>query len=191
MFYLFSLILALNIQFKSQWHFLARRELGLLCRKFACPCDSRLVQGPLSRALWKPKSALNPGLGKPITQGWGASLARSILLTPDFCFALTHSGSGTPSVSVFLCLEIKSPTIVLLPPSKSSADGVPLYVPNVQVSNGKRRGRMSTTAGWLGFSLVGQFFVEWRDLGALSPSFLPFSNRFQLRKLPYLYSQFL
>lgn len=64
------------------------------------------------------------GCGSSITQGWGASLASGDPLALTSVLPVTHSGSGTSLLCTYVW-KMKGPTLVLLTPSKSSADGVP------------------------------------------------------------------
>lgn len=130
-------------------------------------------------------------------RGWGSPSLRAgvqawhrEILSPWLLLCLRPTLGCTHPV--FLCLENKESHYSSPSTFQKQCRWSPLCMyPMSKCQMVRDAGRMPTTAGWLGFSLVGQFFVEWVDLGlCLLPSF-PFSNCFQLRKLPYLCSQFL
>lgn len=150
------------------------------------------MQGPLSRALWKLQVCSQPlGAGEAHHQAGVQAWHREILsLLTSASLPRPTLGSGT-SHPVFLCLENKESHYSSPSTFQKQRRWSPLCMYPMSKCQMVRdeKNVHDGSISWLGI-FVRTVFVEWSGSRALSPSFLPFSNCFQLRKLPYLCSQF-
>lgn len=129
------------------------------------------------------------GLGKPRDSRPGAQAQKPGDPRPIPALPVSHSGSGAS-----LLAPLSGPTLVLLPPSRSSADLVPFAC--ARCLRTKRSGTKNVREGRLVESFPGRTVFWGMECGeaflSFLPAFLPFplGNSCQMRVL-CLYSQFL